>query len=446
MKHMLNVVRRGSSFALVALALATLWPDAAGIRPGRDDRYHHRRRHRRAAAARRGRERDCHPRAVGHDLRDDDPRGWPLLDSRHARRRSVHRDRRVHRQTGTALRAADAGGHQVNLGVATDVDVQRARDRGAGDRHGLGAVDPVFSSSRTGAATAVEPRGDRDAADDHRPHRRHHAPDAAGQRQLVRRPGQSPEQHHGRRVVLQQLVRPRRQPGERTDVAPISLESIEQVQVSIAPFDVRQGNFIGAAVNTVTRSGTNQLHGVVLPPVPQRGLRRHRGARPDGQSRHIQVPQHRRLGGGPIVKNKLFVVRQLRERGGQRGRSRRSAPTRAASRSAGTVTRVLASDLDSAERVPVSRTSSTHGRRIDSLADPTPAKRYLLRTDYNLNTSNKISFRYNQLDSSSDNNLSGSTSAGLGRSTVQHELPELRRARTTRFSRTSSRASASGTR
>lgn len=53
------------------------------------------------------------------------------------------------------------------------------------------------------------------------------------------------------------------QPGSSTRTNPISLDAIQDIQVAVAPFDVRLGNFLGGSVNAVTRSGTNQVTGSV---------------------------------------------------------------------------------------------------------------------------------------------------------------------------------------
>ncbi|MEC4005218.1 carboxypeptidase regulatory-like domain-containing protein [Flavobacterium sp. SUN052] len=50
-------------------------------------------------------------------------------------------------------------------------------------------------------------------------------------------------------------------PGSSTRTNSISLDAIQDVQVYIAPYDVKLGNFLGGSVNAVTRSGTNKVSG-----------------------------------------------------------------------------------------------------------------------------------------------------------------------------------------
>ena len=91
---------------------------------------------------------------------------------------------------------------------------------------------------------------------------------------------------------------------------PISLDAIQEIQIVIAPFDVRQGGFTGGGINAITKSGTNEITGsayffgnnqslVAKTPTDD----------PDASRSKLTDYSDFQTGlslGGPIIKNKLF--------------------------------------------------------------------------------------------------------------------------------------------
>ena len=97
-------------------------------------------------------------------------------------------------------------------------------------------------------------------------------------------------------------------PGSSTRSSSFSLDAIEEIQVGIAPYDVKLGNFTGGSINAVSRSGSNDVTGSVYT--------YGRGAFITGTNSHLDyakvpnsfydVQSGFRLG-LPLIKNKLFL-------------------------------------------------------------------------------------------------------------------------------------------
>ena len=201
------------------------------------------------------------------------------------------------------------------------------------------------------------------------------------------------------------------QPGDRTGVAPISLDAIEAIQVNIAPFDVRQGNFVGAAVNTVTKSGTNDYSGSLYYLARDQSMV---GTRVGGRPFNPGTFDFSQIGGrigGPIIKNKLFFFASYETDGltepGTTFRANEGGQV-----AAGTTTRVLRSDLDALSTYLQSSFGYATGPYQDYTHE-VPSMRLTAKIDYALSDRNKFTLRYTKLDSKTDVLLSGSTSLGF---------------------------------
>ena len=99
------------------------------------------------------------------------------------------------------------------------------------------------------------------------------------------------------------------QPGSSTRTTPVSIDAIQDIQVYLAPYDVKIGNFTGGSVNAVTRSGTNDVSGSVYGfgrNAALTGPDKAGGTNEKEPSSFHDYQTGFRLG-LPIIKNKLFL-------------------------------------------------------------------------------------------------------------------------------------------
>ena len=180
--------------------------------------------------------------------------------------------------------------------------------------------------------------------------------------------------------------------------------------MSVAPYDVRQGSFVGANVNTVTRSGTNMFSGSVYTRYRNESYVGTTAAGLPFNPGTFKTTDTGEVFGGPIVKNKLFFFETFENQNDNRPLTTFTSNPGGAP-VGGNTTRVLASDLSTLSAF-LSKNFSYDTGPFDNIPKITPAKPWMLKGNYNINNSNKFTFRYNQLDSNTP--VGQSTSGSLG--------------------------------
>ena len=88
---------------------------------------------------------------------------------------------------------------------------------------------------------------------------------------------------------------------------PISIDALEEIQLVVAPYDVRQSNFVGGGINAITKSGTNTFKGTAYAYYNNQDLRGNKVMGEDlGERKKESDLIYGATIGGPIVKDKLF--------------------------------------------------------------------------------------------------------------------------------------------
>jgi hypothetical protein len=184
-------------------------------------------------------------------------------------------------------------------------------------------------------------------------------------------------------------------PGGQTNAEPIPFDAVEQVQVSVVPYDVREGGFTGAGINTVTKSGDNTFRGSLYSYYRNESLI---GNKVKGQKvvadPSLTFNQSGFRVSGPIIPNKLFFFVN-----GEIERREDPGSDYVASRSGATgfgISRVEAVEMDRIR----SRMSEVYGYDTgpyDGFIHKTDNDKLLIKLDWNISEDHKASFRYNYL-------------------------------------------------
>lgn len=202
---------------------------------------------------------------------------------------------------------------------------------------------------------------------------------------------------------------------------PISLEALEQVQVMIAPYDVRNGAFTGAGINSVTKSGTNQWHASIYMYTKSPSMTGYRQKDDINDVTEFSNHQYGLSIAGPIIKNKLFFYLN-----GELDRQEKPVNYKPRATKNDEITGQYsyadAQTLEELSQFLRNKFNYNPGTyNVGSI--PTKADRITARVDWNINQKNTLSVKYFYLKSFATNSPSTSGAPTNGRGANSFAIP-----------------------
>jgi len=196
------------------------------------------------------------------------------------------------------------------------------------------------------------------------------------------------------------------------DAQPISLDAIEEINVNVAPFDIRQSNFTGANINAITKSGTNEWSGSVYTYYRDKSFN---GKKIEDKELTLTDQSTMSYGfrlGGPIIKNKLFFFGNVeKEKSSYPGISW-SPSTDGVGDADNFISRTSESDL-SAMQTYLKNTYNYDAGSYKGFGNfASDNYKILGKVDWNINKHNKFVVRYNYVHSTNDQQVNATSAPG----------------------------------
>ncbi len=178
--------------------------------------------------------------------------------------------------------------------------------------------------------------------------------------------------------------------------SPISIDAIDELQVVISPYDVRQTNFIGGGVNAITKSGTNTFKGSAYVYHKNEYMRGDTvdGTQISGARDKDRNTIYGMTFGGPIIKNKLFFFVNFEYAKTPTVANRWRGSEDGIGNSTAYLSRTTLADLQKVSDFVKNEYGYDTGSYTSFPADESNNK-ILARVDWNINDNNHLAVRYN---------------------------------------------------